>query len=87
MASKKQFDQRISKRVRQFLNLLKRKKTGVSFVILFGSYARGKAKKDSDIDIAVVSRRFGKNSLNIVQNSFGAENLTKKLVKFYERFL
>lgn len=29
--------------------------------ILYGSYATGKNHKDSDIDIAVVSRDFGKN--------------------------
>ena len=32
-------------------------------IILFGSYAKGKARKDSDIDIAIVSRQFDKNNL------------------------
>lgn len=30
-------------------------------IILYGSYATGKNRKDSDIDIAVISRDFGKN--------------------------
>lgn len=30
-------------------------------LILFGSYATGKNRKDSDIDIAVVSRDFGRD--------------------------
>lgn len=32
-------------------------------IILFGSNAKGKAHKDSDIDIAIVSRQFDKNNL------------------------
>ncbi len=32
-----------------------------SAIILFGSYAKKCAREDSDIDIAVVSRDFGKN--------------------------
>jgi len=34
----------------------------VSDVILFGSYAKGMAKQDSDIDLAVVSSQFGKDN-------------------------
>jgi predicted nucleotidyltransferase len=32
-------------------------------IILFGSFAKGQQHKDSDIDIAVVSRQYGKNKL------------------------
>lgn len=34
----------------------------VSSIVLFGSYANGTAKKDSDIDIAVVSPDFSKSN-------------------------
>lgn len=30
----------------------------ISSVFLFGSYAKGKAKKDSDIDLAIISSKF-----------------------------
>lgn len=32
-------------------------------IILFGSHATGKAKKESDVDLAVVSRDLGKNRI------------------------
>ena len=44
------------------INFVKRlhKKIPVEIVILFGSYAWGHPKKDSDIDLAVISSRFKK---------------------------
>lgn len=33
----------------------------VDQIILYGSYAKGKARPDSDIDVAVVSKNFGKD--------------------------
>ena len=47
----------------QYVNLLKQRGVDVSKVILFGSYAKGTAKPESDIDIAIVSSQFGKNNL------------------------
>ncbi len=35
-----------------------KEKIDIKKIILFGSYAKGKAKKDSDIDIIIVSREF-----------------------------
>lgn len=32
-------------------------------IIIFGSYAKNKAKKESDIDIAIISPAFGKNDI------------------------
>lgn len=49
--------------INEFINLLKRKGIKVSQVILFGSHAKGNAKPDSDIDIAVISSQFGRNTL------------------------
>ncbi|MEW6662536.1 MAG: nucleotidyltransferase domain-containing protein [Bacillota bacterium] len=39
----------------------------VAEVILFGSYAKGHANKDSDIDLAVISPDFGENVLRDLQ--------------------
>ncbi len=42
---------------------LRKKSVWAEMIILFGSQSKGLAGKDSDIDIAVVSRNFGKNKL------------------------
>lgn len=49
--------------IQQYVKLLKEKGVNVSKVILFGSYAKGTAKPESDIDLAIVSSQFGKNNL------------------------
>jgi len=40
-----------------------KKNIKVDSVILFGSFAKGNASKDSDVDIAVISTEFGQNPL------------------------
>lgn len=47
--------------IRRFANLLE-EEMPLQRIILFGSYARGKPHKDSDIDVAVVSPNFGKRN-------------------------
>ena len=47
--------------IRKFIKALKREGIPVDHVILYGSYAREKARPDSDIDVAVVSKHFGKD--------------------------
>jgi predicted nucleotidyltransferase len=49
--------------INRYIDLLKQEGIDVSKVILFGSYAKGTAKPESDIDIAIVSSQFGKNNL------------------------
>ncbi|MBN1472782.1 MAG: nucleotidyltransferase domain-containing protein [Syntrophaceae bacterium] len=49
--------------INRYINLLKQEGIDVSRAILFGSYAKGTAKPESDIDIAIVSSQFGKNNL------------------------
>jgi predicted nucleotidyltransferase len=36
----------------------------VDMIVLFGSYAKGKQREDSDIDLCVVSRDFGKDRID-----------------------
>ena len=48
-------------KIHKFVQLLKQQGLSVSKVILFGSYARGRANPDSDIDIVVVSNQFGQD--------------------------
>ncbi len=47
--------------IKRFASALVEKGITVEKIILYGSYAKGKARPDSDIDIAVVSRDFGKD--------------------------
>lgn len=44
-----------------YRRLLLEKNVHPDVIILFGSYAKGNVSKHSDIDIAVVSRNFGKD--------------------------
>lgn len=46
-------DRRVINTVKQYIKLIP-KEVGVKRAYLFGSYARGKEKEESDIDIAVV---------------------------------
>jgi predicted nucleotidyltransferase len=49
------------KSIKKFIKALKQKGITVDRVILYGSYAKGKARSDSDIDVAVISKNFGKD--------------------------
>ena len=61
---------RLKRVIRRYVNCL-RKEIPVSRVILFGSYAWGKPKPYSDIDLAVFSRKFrGRNELKDMQYLF-----------------
>ena len=44
----------ITKIVKKYKKLLKNEKISISKIFLYGSYAKGNAKKHSDIDVAVV---------------------------------
>ncbi len=47
--------------IKKFVEALRREGITVDRVILYGSYARGRTRPDSDIDVAVISRNFGKD--------------------------
>lgn len=47
--------------IKKFIKEVKKQGISVDRVILYGSYAKGKLRADSDIDVAVVSRSFGKD--------------------------
>lgn len=56
----------VKKIIGEFAEVLKRNRFDFKEIWLFGSYAKSKAKEESDIDIAVVANRLprGKNYLN-----------------------
>lgn len=47
--------------IRKFKTVLNKNKIPVEKIILFGSYARGKQKYWSDLDLCIVSKTFGKD--------------------------
>ena len=49
------------KSIKKFIKALKQEGITVDRVILYGSYARGKTRSDIDIDVAVISKNFGKD--------------------------
>ena len=53
---------KIKVEVNNFVNFPQKERIKISQVILFGSYAKGKQKDYSDIDLAVVSPDFGKDT-------------------------
>lgn len=53
----------ITKLIRKLVVNLKHMGIKVDKLILYGSYAKGKAKADSDIDIAVISSSFDNKNL------------------------
>lgn len=55
--------EKVIKTVEEYLHLVKRSGVAVERGIIFGSFAKGNAKKDSDIDLCVVSPNFGKDPI------------------------
>ncbi len=57
----KKISKKVIERVDAYARLIS-KDIPISGVYIFGSHAKGTARPDSDIDVAIVSRSFGKNS-------------------------
>lgn len=58
MASAKNQIERIATKITAFIHLMKEEKIPFTKVYLYGSYAKGKAHKWSDIDVCVISPQF-----------------------------
>ncbi|TSC92401.1 MAG: DNA polymerase beta domain-containing protein [Candidatus Berkelbacteria bacterium Licking1014_85] len=58
MATKKVLDQSVKTRAKKYRDLLEKSGVKIKTLYVFGSYAKGKARKWSDIDVAVVSSDF-----------------------------
>jgi predicted nucleotidyltransferase len=63
-------EETIVKIVRKFIYALKRTGIQVDKVILYGSYKDGRQRKDSDIDVAIISREFGIDPVEEGMNLF-----------------
>jgi predicted nucleotidyltransferase len=51
----------IKKKVKEFLQIIINDGFPVETAYLFGSYSRGDFKRDSDIDLLIISKQFEKN--------------------------
>ncbi len=52
---------KIKQLVRSYTLSLRREGIPIEKVYIFGSFAKGKANKDSDVDVAIISSKFGKD--------------------------
>jgi len=64
MAQKSILNGPVKTLIKKYQKVLKENDIPVDKLILFGSRAKGKAKPWSDIDLCVVSKKFGKNSFD-----------------------
>jgi len=60
--SKIKSESEVTEKINKFVELLKQQGVNISKIILFGSYAKGRASPDSDIDVVVVSNQFGQDT-------------------------
>jgi predicted nucleotidyltransferase len=60
---KKKIKKEIQKITTKYREIIENSGIPVERMILFGSYARGNERRDSDIDICVVSPKFGKDEI------------------------
>lgn len=67
MAQTEIINKNIKRTAKKFRNVLEKKGIPVERLIIFGSYAKGTARPGSDIDICVVSPKFGKDSIEELQ--------------------
>jgi predicted nucleotidyltransferase len=51
----------VIKVIRRFTEAINKKGITIDKVVLYGSYAKGRERPDSDIDMAIVSKDFGKD--------------------------
>jgi len=73
----------IQEKVLQFGRLLQREGIPISKLVIFGSYAKNKASKYSDIDVCVVSTKFGKDTTDEMQYLFKERRKIDDLIEPY----
>lgn len=67
MAKKEIITPQIKNTVIKFARTIKNQGIPIAKLIIFGSYAKGKAKGYSDIDLCIVSPKFGKDHIDELQ--------------------
>ena len=64
--AQKTIPKKIKKNVQDYLDYLKNSGMPIEKAFVFGSYAKGKQNKWSDVDLCIISPRF-KNSANLLE--------------------
>lgn len=68
------------KKAKDYIVTLKNSGVPIQSAYLFGSYAKGTARKDSDIDVCVVSPTFGKDYIDeMVELNFQANKIDLRI--------
>lgn len=67
MAKKKGITPDVKNTAIRFAKVINSVGIPISKLIIFGSYAKGKAGKDSDIDLCLVSPKFGRDPIGELQ--------------------
>ena len=67
MATKTSINQTVTLVVNKFVAHLGTQGIPVQQAIIYGSWAKGNAKKDSDIDLCIVSENFGRDNIGELQ--------------------
>lgn len=67
---KKKIPKEIKKTVKRYIEALEKDGLPVEKALIFGSYARGQNRHNSDIDVVVISPEFGKNRIKEGQYLF-----------------
>lgn len=67
MAKKKGITKEIKEKVKQYVRFISGKGIPINRVVVFGSYAKGEAVEDSDIDLCLVSSKFGRDPVSELQ--------------------
>jgi predicted nucleotidyltransferase len=62
--------------IKKYLEALRNKNISIKKVILYGSYVNGTSDQDSDIDLAIISPDFGKDSFD---EAIMLRKLTRKI--------
>ena len=56
--AKKRIPKQVEKKVKEYVDILKADNLPIKKVILYGSYAKGRQHKWSDIDVCIISPKF-----------------------------
>lgn len=67
MAKRKSLDRKISALTQRFVEHLRTRGIPIEAAIVFGSWAKGRARKGSDVDICLVSPKFGRDEITELQ--------------------
>ena len=55
---KRKISKKLKEKINEYVKILKKDKLPIKKVVLFGSYAKGKQNKWSDVDLCIVSPKF-----------------------------